>query len=161
MAGSLNKVSLIGNLGRDPEIRYTNDNRPIANLNLATSERWKDQSGQQQEKTEWHRIVVFGNLADVIQKYLKKGDSVYFEGKLQTRKWQNKEGQDQYTTEVVVDRGGQMVMLGSGSGAGRSSGSSDNYDFNQDKPQQGGQQQGGGSKPPVSEDAAFDDEIPF
>ena len=160
MAGSLNKVSLIGNLGRDPEIRYTNDNRPIANLTIATSERWKDQSGQQQEKTEWHRIVVFGNLADVIQKYLKKGDSVYFEGKLQTRKWTDKEGQDRYTTEVVVDRGGQMVMLGNGGGAGRSS-SSDNYDFNQDAPQQSGQKQGGGSKAPVSEDAAFDDEIPF
>lgn len=159
MAGSLNKVTLIGNLGRDPEIRYTNDNRPIANLAIATSERWKDQSGQQQEKTEWHRIVVFGNLADVIQKYLKKGDQVYFEGKLQTRKWTNKDGQEQYTTEVVVDRGGQMVMLGKGGGGSKPS-ASDDYDFNQDKPQKPQQQSSGGSAP-VSEDAAFDDEIPF
>lgn len=160
MAGSLNKVTLIGNLGRDPEIRYTKDNRPIANLAIATSERWKDQSGQQQEKTEWHNIVVFGNLADIIQKYLKKGDQVYFEGKLQTRKWQDKEGQDRYTTEVVVDRGGQMVMLGKG--GGQKNDAAGNYDFNQDRPQQGGQQgQSGGSSATVSEDAAFDDEIPF
>lgn len=159
MAGSLNKVTLIGNLGRDPEIRYTKDNRPIANLGIATSERWKDQSGQQQEKTEWHRVVVFGNLADVIQKYLKKGDQVYFEGKLQTNKWTDKEGQERYTTEVVVDRGGQMVMLGKGGGGGQSA--ADNYDFNQDRAQQGGQQQKSGGAAPVSEDAAFDDEIPF
>lgn len=158
MAGSLNKVTLIGNLGRDPEIRYTNDNRPIANLTLATSERWKDQSGQQQEKTEWHRIVVFGNLADIIQKYLKKGDSVYFEGKLQTRKWTDKDGQERYTTEVVVDRGGQMVMLGSGSGAGRGAGDAP-YDYNQDAASTPPKK--AGSKPPVSEEAAFDDEIPF
>ena len=114
MAGSLNKVTLIGNLGRDPQTRYTNDNRPIANLTLATSEEWKDQSGQKQSKTEWHRITVFGNLADVVQKYLKKGDNVYFEGKLQTRKWTDKDGKDNYTTEVIVDRGGTMVMLGKG-----------------------------------------------
>ncbi len=156
MAGSLNKVTLIGNLGRDPEIRHTADNRPIANLTIATSERWKDQSGQQQEKTEWHRVVVFGNLADVIQKYLKKGDSVYFEGKLQTRKWTDQQGQERYTTEVVVDRAGTMVMLGNKSGGGASAPSDDNYDFNQ-----------ASSMPPatakaqVSEDSAFDDDIPF
>lgn len=115
MAGSLNKVTLIGNLGKDPEIRYSKDNQPIANLTIATSEKWKDQSGQYQERTEWHRVVVFGNLADVVSKYLKKGSTVYFEGKLQTRKWQDKDGQDRYTTEVVVDRGGQMVMLGKAS----------------------------------------------
>ena len=158
MAGSLNKVTLIGNLGRDPEVRYTNDNRPIANLTLATSESWKDQSGQKQEKTEWHRIVIFGNLADVVQKYLKKGDSVYFEGKLQTRKWTDQSGQEKYTTEVVVDRGGTMVMLGKGGSAGASGG--DNYNYNQDAGS--GQMSGGAtSKPAVSEDTAFDDDIPF
>lgn len=158
MAGSLNKVTLIGNLGRDPEVRYTNDNRPIANLTLATSESWKDQSGQKQEKTEWHRVVIFGNLADVVQKYLKKGDSVYFEGKLQTRKWTDQQGQERYTTEVVVDRGGTMVMLGKGGGAGASSGG-DDY-FNQDAG--AGQMSGGATaKPAVSEDSAFDDDIPF
>ena len=158
MAGSLNKVTLIGNLGRDPEVRYPNDNRPIANLTLATSESWKDQSGQKQEKTEWHRIVIFGNLADVVQKYLKKGDSVYFEGKLQTRKWTDQSGQEKYTTEVVVDRGGTMVMLGKGGSAGASGG--DNYNYNQDAG--AGQMSGGAtSKPAVSEDTAFDDDIPF
>ena len=156
MAGSLNKVTLIGNLGKDPEIRYTGDNRPIANLTIATSERWKDQSGQQQEKTEWHRVVVFGNLADVIQKYLKKGDSVYFEGKLQTRKWTDKEGQERYTTEVVVDRGGNMVMLGNGGAASRSSNNEYNQDFGAPTPGPAAT-----NKPPVSEEAAFDDEIPF
>jgi single-strand DNA-binding protein len=157
MAGSLNKVTLIGNLGRDPEVRYTNDNRPIANLTLATSESWKDQSGQKQEKTEWHRIVIFGNLADVVQKYLKKGDSVYFEGKLQTRKWTDQSGQEKYTTEVVVDRGGTMVMLGKGGSAG---GSRDDFNYNQDAG--AGQMSGGATaKPAVSEDTAFDDDIPF
>ena len=160
MAGSLNKVTLIGNLGKDPDIRYTNDNRPIANLAIATSERWKDQSGQPQEKTEWHQIVVFGNLADVVQKYLKKGDQAYFEGKLQSRKWTDKENRERYTTEVVVDRGGQMVMLGKGGGQGANN--SAGNDFNQDRPQQSATNtasSGGGA--PVSEDAAFDDEIPF
>lgn len=160
MAGSLNKVTLIGNLGKDPEIRYTNDNRPIANLAIATSERWKDQSGQQQEKTEWHRIVVFGNLADVIQKYLKKGDQAYFEGKLQTRKWTDKDGQERYTTEIVVDRGGSMVMLGKGNGQG--AGEAQSGDYNQDQSQQNYQpKQSSGGASPISEDAAFDDEIPF
>lgn len=158
MAGSLNKVTLIGNLGRDPEVRYTNDNRPIANLTIATSESWKDQAGQKQEKTEWHRVVIFGNLADVVQKYLKKGDSVYFEGKLQTRKWTDKDGQERYTTEVVVDRGGTMVMLGKAGGAGAGSSGGDNYDYNQDAGQMSG---GATAKPTVSEESAFDDDIPF
>lgn len=109
---SLNKVTLIGRLGRDPEIRYTNDNKPIANINLATSESWKDQSGQKQEKTEWHRVVVFGKLAEIVEKYVKKGDQIYIEGKLQTRKWQDQSGQDKYTTEVVLNYGAELVMLG-------------------------------------------------
>lgn len=153
MAGSLNKVQVIGNLGKDPEIRYTGDNRAIANLTVATSENWMDKSGSRQEKTEWHRIVVFGKLAETIEKYLKKGDSVYFEGKLQTRKWQGNDGQDRYTTEIVVDMGGKMVMLGSNAGASMASPSDD---FNQDT---------SASKPTkaaaMSEESAFDDEIPF
>lgn len=136
---SLNKVQVIGNLGKDPEIRYTGDNRAIANVTLASTENWKDKSGERQEKTEWHRIVVFGNLAEVVEKYLKKGDSAYFEGKLQTRKW-DKDGVDMYTTEIVVDQRGQMQMLG-----GRPTG--DSYDKPDDKP--------------VQVNDAFDDDIPF
>lgn len=112
---SLNRVDLIGNLTREPEVRYTNDNRPIANVSIATSENWKDQSGQKQEKTEYHRVVVFGNLADVVGKYLTKGSKVYLSGRLSTRKWTDQQGVEKYTTEVVVDRGGTMVMLGGGS----------------------------------------------
>ncbi len=114
MPSSLNKVQLIGNLGVDPDIRYTNDNRAIANLTVATSENWKDKQGQRQSSTEWHRVVVFGGLAEIIEKYLQKGDKVYFEGMLKTRQWTDKEGQERYTTEVVVDSfKGTMVMLGS------------------------------------------------
>lgn len=110
---SLNKVQIIGSLGKDPEIRYTNDNKAIANVSVATGEKWTDKStGELKEKTEWHRVVVFGKLAETVEKYLKKGGSVYFEGKLQTRKWQGNDGQDKYTTEVVVDMGGKLIMLG-------------------------------------------------
>ena len=108
----INKVILVGNLGKDPEIRYTADGRAIANITVATSETWKDKSsGQQQERTEWHRVVIFGKLAEIAGEYLRKGSQVYFEGKLQTRKWQDQSGQDKYTTEVVVDINGQMQML--------------------------------------------------
>jgi single-strand DNA-binding protein len=163
---SLNKVQIIGNLGRDPEIRYTQDKRPIANVNVATTESWKDQSGQKQEKTEWHRVVVFGNLAGVIEKYMKKGDSVYFEGKLQTRKWTDQSGTDKYTTEIVIDRGGNMVMLGSRGGAsmGDSGGygqSTPNDNYDQSAPSGGGAPAGGAGTVPVSSEPAFDDEIPF
>ena len=108
----LNKVQLIGTLGRDPEIRHTNDSKPIANLSVATSERWKDKNGEQQERTEWHRVVVFGGAAGVCEKYLKKGDKAYFEGKLQTRKWTDNSGQEKYTTEIVVDVSGTVILLG-------------------------------------------------
>jgi single-strand DNA-binding protein len=109
----INKVILVGNLGRDPEIRYTTDGRPIANFSIATSERWTDKNtGQPQERTEWHRVVVFGKLAEICGKYLAKGKQVYIEGRLQTRKWQTQDGQDRYTTEVVVDIRGTMQMLG-------------------------------------------------
>ena len=156
MAGSLNKVQLIGNLGKDPEVRFTADNTPIANLTLATSESWQDKAGQRQERTEWHRVVVFGKLAEVVQKYVKKGDSVYFEGKLQTRKWTDKENQERYTTEIVVDRGGTMVMLG-GKGGSRSAGPADESHDNS-----------GFEAAPAATNAAaklpaqtFDDDIPF
>jgi single-strand DNA-binding protein len=118
----VNKVILVGNLGKDPEVRYTPDGKAVANLTLATSESWKDQQGQAQEKTEWHRISIFGKLAEIAGEYLRKGSQVYIEGKLQTRKWTNKEGQDQYTTEIVLDPfNGVMQMLG-GKGGGQSEG---------------------------------------
>ena len=114
MAG-VNKVILIGNLGNDPEVRYTQEGKAIANITLATSEAWKDKNtGQKQEKTEWHRVAFFGGVADVVANYLKKGSKVYVEGKLQTRKWQDQAGQDRYTTEVIVDGfSGAMQMLDS------------------------------------------------
>jgi single-strand DNA-binding protein len=119
MAGGINKVILVGNLGQDPEIRYTADGRPIANFSIATSESWKDKnSGERREKTEWHRVVIFGPLAEIAGQYLSKGRQVYLEGKLQTRKWQGQDGQDRYTTEVVIDQRGTMQMLGTRDGGG-------------------------------------------
>ena len=121
MAGSVNKVILVGNLGQDPEIRQTQDGRPIANLSVATSESWRDKnSGERREKTEWHRVVIFGEgLCRVAENYLKKGSKVYIEGALQTRKWQDKNGQDRYSTEVVLQGfGGTLTMLDGRSGAG-------------------------------------------
>ncbi|MGH6886092.1 MAG: single-stranded DNA-binding protein, partial [Geminicoccales bacterium] len=125
MAGSVNKVILVGNLGRDPEIRTMQDGGKVANLSVATSESWRDKSsGERRERTEWHRVVVFNDrLVDVIEKYLKKGAKVYLEGQLQTRKWQDQSGQDRYSTEVVLQRyRGELTMLdtrgGGGGGAG-------------------------------------------
>jgi single-strand DNA-binding protein len=121
MAGSVNKVILIGNLGRDPEIRSTNDGTRIANFTLATSENWRDKSsGERRERTEWHRIAVFNErLVEVIEKYVKKGAKVYIEGALQTRKWTDKDGQERYTTEVVLQRfRGELTMLDSRGGGG-------------------------------------------
>ena len=106
---SVNKVILVGNLGRDPETRYTTGGDPITNVSIATTDTWKDKNGEKQEKTEWHRVAFFGKLAEIAGEYLKKGSQVYVEGRLQTRKWQDKEGQDKYTTEIVADR---MQMLG-------------------------------------------------
>jgi single-strand DNA-binding protein len=115
MSRGVNKVILVGTLGRDPEVKYAANGNAIANINLATNESWTDkQSGQKQEKTEWHRVVFFGKLAEIAGQYLTKGSQVYVEGKLQTRKWQDQStGQDRFTTEVVVDFNGQMQMLGS------------------------------------------------
>lgn len=119
MARGVNKVILIGNLGDDPDVRFTGQGAAVANLSLATSDAWKDKNtGQQQEKTEWHRVVIFGKLAEIAQQYLNKGSKVYIEGKLQTRKWQDKDGHDRYTTEVVVDPfHGQLQMLDSAGGS--------------------------------------------
>ena len=127
MAG-VNKVILVGNLGKDPEVRQLPSGEPVVNLSVATSESWRDKnSGERKEKTEWHRVVIFNeNIAKVAEKYLKKGSKVYLEGQLQTRKWTNKEGQDQYSTEVVIQRfRGDLVMLdGRGEGGGAMEGAS-------------------------------------
>lgn len=115
MARGINKVILIGNLGNDPETRYTQGGAAVANISLATSESWKDrETGEQQERTEWHRIVFFGRLAEIVSEYLRKGSQIYVEGRLQTRKWQDKEGNDRYTTEIVAN---EMQMLGSRGGS--------------------------------------------
>ncbi len=116
MARGINKVILIGNLGNDPDVRYTAGGAAVSNISLATTEAWKDrESGEQQERTEWHRVVFFGRLAEIVAEYLKKGSQVYIEGKLQTRKWTDKDGNDRYTTEIVAN---EMQMLGSRSGGG-------------------------------------------
>ncbi len=125
MAGSVNKVILVGNLGRDPEVRHTQNNQKVVNLRIATSERWRDrQSGESKERTEWHSVVIFNeNLADIAERYLRKGSSVYVEGQLQTRKWTDQSGQERYTTEVVLSRfRGELTLLG---GRGDSGGAPD------------------------------------
>lgn len=127
MAGSVNKVILVGNLGRDPEVRFTQNNQKIVHLSVATSDRWRDrQSGETRERTEWHRVVIFNeNLADVAERFLSKGRTVYLEGSLQTRKWTDQQGQDKYTTEIVLQRfRGELVLLG-GPGDGGGSGGGD------------------------------------
>jgi len=116
MARGINKVILVGNLGNDPDVRYTASGAAVSNISVATTASWKDkESGEQQEKTEWHRVVFFGRLAEIVAEYLKKGSQVYIEGRLQTQKWQDKEGHDRYTTEIVAN---EMQMLGSRSEAG-------------------------------------------
>ncbi|MES2985071.1 MAG: single-stranded DNA-binding protein [Pseudomonadota bacterium] len=158
MAGSINKVILVGNLGKDPETRATQDGREICNLTIATSESWKDKSsGERKEKTEWHRVVIFNdNLTRIAKDYLRKGSKVYIEGQLQTRKWTNKEGQEVYTTEVVLQNfNGNLTLLDSKSG-GESRGGNDGY--NQDR------SYGNSSPAPQRARVAeveLDDEIPF
>ena len=171
MAGSVNKVILIGNLGRDPEIRRTQDGRPIANLRIATSETWRDKSsGERRERTEWHSVVIFNeNLCRVVEQYLRKGSKVYVEGQLQTRKWQDQQGQDRYSTEVVLQGfNGTLTMLdgraGGGGGlaeGGQSDYGGDNGGFGESEPRRsgGGRSGGGGSK--GGGGGSFDDEIPF
>jgi len=150
MARGINKVILVGNLGRDPEVRYSPNGAAIANLSVATSESWKDKNtGEQVEKTEWHRVVMFRRLAEIAGEYLKKGSKVYIEGKLQTRKWQGQDGQDRYTTEIVAN---EMQMLDSRGGGSAS------FDNNYDSSQ--GSSSGGGQPEPVPM-GDFDDDIPF
>jgi single-strand DNA-binding protein len=153
MAGSVNRVILIGALGRDPEVRTMQNGGKVVNLSLATSERWKDAQGNRQEKTEWHRVVIFNEkLAGVAEKYLKKGSTVYLEGSLQTRKWTDQSGTEKYSTEVVLQKfRGELTMLG---GKDQSSGQSD---YGRDTGSGSGGGYGGGSDP--ADD--LDDEIPF
>jgi len=161
MAGSVNKVILVGNIGRDPEIRSTQDGMRIANLSLATSETWRDKaSGERKEKTEWHRVAVFNErLVDVIEKYVKKGAKLYIEGQLQTRKWTDKEGQERYTTEVVLGRfNGQLTMLDGRSGGEGFSGGADDDMAPAPRAAAGGMRSGGGRAPATQD---LDDEIPF
>ncbi len=162
MAGSVNKVILIGNLGKDPEIRTLPSGEKIANLTLATSEQWRDKaSGERKEKTEWHRVVIFNeNIAKVAENYLKKGAKVYIEGSLQTRKWTDNAGVEKYSTEVVLQKfRGELTMLdgkSEGGGGGRDYG--DSYGGGGGG---GGFQKAGGSGPKESFPADLDDEIPF
>lgn len=144
MARGINKVILIGNLGQDPEVRFTPSGTAVANLNLATTDTWMDrQSGQRQERTEWHRVVMFNKTAEIAQQYLKKGSKVYIEGRLQTRKWQDQNGQDRYSTEIVAN---DMQMLDSRGGDFQGGGAAQNNyaqgGQNGGSPQQGGQSQG-------------------
>jgi single-strand DNA-binding protein len=150
---SVNKVILIGNLGRDPETRYMPDGGAVTNVSIATTESWKDKNGEKQEKTEWHRVAFFGKLAEIAGEYLKKGSQVYVEGRLQTRKWQDKDGQDKYSTEIVADR---MQMLGSRQGMGggeRDSGEREGASKPAGKPS--------AAKPAGSKFDDFEDDIPF
>jgi len=169
MAGSVNKVILIGNLGADPEVRHTQDGRPICNMRVATTESWRDrQSGERREKTEWHSVVIFSEpLTKIAQQYLKKGSKIYIEGQLQTRKWQDNSGNDRYTTEIVLQNyAGQLTMLdGRSSSPGFQDGGSSNFDagsggssrengnFRATKPQ--------GGEGPKSFEKELDDEVPF
>lgn len=161
MARGINKVILVGNLGADPEVRYTAGGSAVANVRLATAESWRDrESGEQQERTEWHRVVFFGRLAEIVEQYLRKGSQIYVEGRLQTRKWADRDGNEKYTTEIVAS---DMQMLGgrSGGGGGESGGGSS-----------GGGGRERASAPPAGNDPPsrgraeqpmddFDDDIPF
>jgi single-strand DNA-binding protein len=166
MAGSVNKVILVGNLGRDPEIRSTQDGTRIANLSVATSESWRDKaSGERKEKTEWHRVVIFNErLVEVAERFLKKGSKIYVEGALQTRKWTDNAGAEKYSTEVVLQKfRGELTMLdGRGEGGGGGSSSAPEDDYGAPPRSAGGGGGGGGARPerrpPVQD---LDDEIPF
>jgi single-strand DNA-binding protein len=153
---SVNKVILVGNLGRDPETRYAPEGGAITNISIATTEQWKDKaSGEKQERTEWHRVVFFNRLAEIAGEYLKKGSQVYVEGNLRTRKWQDKEGKERYTTEIVAER---MQMLGSRSGMG-DAGARDKGDDDKAPVTAGGE--GKSAKKPAGKFDDMDDDIPF
>lgn len=152
---SINKVILIGNLGRDPETRYLPDGGAVTNISVATTDVWKDKSGEKQERTEWHRIAFFGRLAEIAGEYLKKGSPVYIEGSLRTRKWQDKEGKDRYTTEIIAN---EMKMLG------QRSGGSEPMAEREREPAQATAGGGGSGKPAGKKGGGFDemdDDIPF
>lgn len=152
----VNKVILVGNLGQDPEVRYLPNGGAVANITLATSESWRDKAtGEQKEQTEWHRVVLFGKLAEVAGEYLRKGSQVYIEGQLRTRKWTDQSGVEKYTTEVLVNVGGVMQMLGGKQGGNEQSSSPRN---NSQQRSQAAQQQGQHSEPPMDFD---DSDIPF
>ena len=157
---SVNKVILLGNLGRDPETRYSPDGAAITNVSIATTRRYKDSSGQQQEETEWHRVVFFGRLAEIAGEYLRKGRPVYVEGRLKTRKWTDKEGVEKYTTEIVAE---QMQLLGSREGGGAGAG----YEGGDEAPARSTPREssrpsgGGGARQPAPNIAEMDDDIPF
>ena len=157
MARGLNKVMLIGNLGADPEIRYTAGGAAVANVRLATTDSWRDKdSGETQERTEWHRVVFFGRLAEIVEQYVKKGSQLFIEGRLQTRKWQDKEGVEKFTTEIVASDmqmlGGRAGAGGGGAGAAERAGSSDSGGGQRNDSAPRGQ-----AEPPMD----FDDDIPF
>lgn len=155
MARGVNKAIVLGNLGNDPEIRYTAAGTAVATVSVATSSQWKDKEGNKQEDTEWHRVVFFGRLAEIVGEYLKKGSSIYVEGRLRTQKWQDKMGQDRYTTEII---GNEMQMLGGGTGNqggfGQGGGFTPNQNTGTPQNNQQHNNQGGGFDD-------FDDEIPF
>jgi len=157
MARGINKVILVGNLGKDPETRYMPNGKAVTNFSIATSESWKDkQTGEQREQTEWHNIVMYDRLAEIAAEYLRKGSQVYVEGKLRTRKWQDKEGRDRYTTEINAN---EMQMLGSRGGAGGGAGTESR---GEPRMASGG---GGGERPAAAprpaDEGSFDDDIPF
>jgi len=165
MAGSVNKVILIGNLGRDPEVRSMQNGGRVCNLSVATSESWNDkQSGERREKTEWHRVVIFDDrLVDVCEKYLRKGRKVYLEGQLQTRKWQDQSGQDRYSTEVVLQRfRGELQLLDRAEGGGGGAGYADDPGADMAPSGGGGMGGGGGARPAGGRKSGdMDDDIPF
>jgi len=169
MAGSINKVILVGNLGRDPEVRFSPDGGKIVNLSVATSETWRDKaSGERRDRTEWHRVVVFNDkLAEISEKYLKKGSKVYLEGQLQTRKWTDQQGQERYTTEVVLGRfRGELTMLDNRTGGGEEhSIGDDHYSVSSGPSVSGGDVSGFGAGlstgPLGSGSSSLNDEIPF
>jgi len=172
MARGINKVIIVGNVGGDPETRYMPSGSAVTNLTIATNESWKDKkTGEQKERTEWHRVAMFNRLAEIAAEYLRKGSQVYIEGKLRTRKWQDKSGNDRYTTEIVAD---EMQMLGGrggsggggdfGGGSGGGQGGGSGGDFGGSQGSQGSQSsggQGGGNAPPQQGPDDFDDDIPF
>jgi len=158
MTRGVNKVILIGNLGTDPETRYMPSGNAVTNLSVATNERWRDkQSGEMQERTEWHRVVLYARLAEIAAEYLRKGSQVYLEGRLQTRKWQGKDGQDRWTTEIVAN---EMQMLGGRGGGGPAAGADDRPSWNERQGGSGGERQRAAAGATQSSDD-FDDDIPF